>query len=252
MFVDFNPKKNSFFVVSSRVAHFSQLSTRWILRTLKETRSYAGGVILDIGCGDRPYEKIFSSEKYIGAEWPQSQHSNTKPDVFMDALDLPFKTGSFDTVVCTEVLEHLPNAGPALQEISRVLKRDGHFILSVPFFYLIHESPHDYYRYTSFGLRKLLEDSHFTVVRMDPRGGGLTVAVDCVSRMLSMYVSWLLKKLHFPEKLISPIRYGLFAYPQILFARALFFCYDHFPRLAALLDNAERTTLGYVAVAKRK
>jgi SAM-dependent methyltransferase len=89
-----------------------------------------------------------------------------KPDVVADAHALPFPDASFELVLCTEVLEHLVNPPQAIAEMYRVLTPGGTLILTTRFVYPLHDAPHDYFRFTRFGLEKLLE--HWSDVSITP------------------------------------------------------------------------------------
>jgi len=108
-----------------------------ILTSLLKAKVYAKGILLDLGCGGKPYEIIFSDivEEYIGIDLPPTKTSNKqikKPDVYGSALKLPFKSESFDTILCTQVLEHVPEPKKLLEEAFRVLKGDGYLIMTAP------------------------------------------------------------------------------------------------------------------------
>ena len=91
-------------------------------------------------------------------------HTNEQVDVFFDGTHFPFENGHFDSVLTSQVLEHVFTPDEFLQEIHRVLKPDGRLLLTVPFVWDEHEQPYDYARYSSFGLRHLLEKNGFTIV----------------------------------------------------------------------------------------
>ncbi len=76
----------------------------------------------------------------------------------------------FDCAICLEVLEHVSNPFIAVAQISRLLKTDGLLILSVPHLSRVHEAPHDYFRYTQYGIRSILESNGFEVLEMKPTG----------------------------------------------------------------------------------
>ncbi|MFC1584243.1 class I SAM-dependent methyltransferase [Fibrobacterota bacterium] len=252
MFIYYNRKNDTYKVIPKRVAASSQLSTEWLLRSLLMARKWSRGVLLDIGCGDKPYRDLFEARRYIGGDWPDSPHASEGIDVFMDASILPFKSSSFHTVIFTEVLEHLADPHRALREISRVMKSDGKVILSVPFVHWIHESPHDYYRYTEYGLKRVLEENGLEVIEQHNRGGALTVALDISGRAVSMLLSQVLKKLGVSRALIQMTQRVMVAWPQLLYAKAFFILYHWLPRLAGFLDPSVRLTLGYVIVARRR
>jgi SAM-dependent methyltransferase len=93
-------------------------------------------------------------------------------DLIADIQDLhALSSNSFDTVLCSQVLEHVPRPWDALSEIARVLRPDGRLLLTVPHLSMIHEAPHDYYRYTQYGLRSLCVSNGLTVETIQPTGG---------------------------------------------------------------------------------
>jgi SAM-dependent methyltransferase len=128
---------------------------------------YARGVMLDVGCGQRPYQQLSSSHvtAQFGVDYPVDDAVEPAVDVQGDALALPIASESVDTVLYTELLEHLPLPLDAMRELSRVLKPGGHVILTTPLFWHIHEEPRDYYRFTRYGLEFLLNASGFEVVQ---------------------------------------------------------------------------------------
>jgi len=124
------------------------------------------GKILDVGCGSKPYQGLFTSvSEYIGLEYDTPQNRVAKrADYFYDGNIFPFEDTSYDGVICNQVLEHVFNPDQFLHEILRVLKPGGDLLLTVPFVWDEHEQPWDYARYSSFGLKSLLERNGFVVV----------------------------------------------------------------------------------------
>ena len=124
------------------------------------------GEILDFGCGNKPYEHLFINAKtYVGVDIKKSghDHKNSKVDKFYDGKNLPFPDNSFDSVVSFEVFEHIFNIDEILSEIHRVLKPDGKLLITIPFAWDEHEAPFDYARYTSFGIKNILEKNLFEI-----------------------------------------------------------------------------------------
>lgn len=138
-----------------------------LYKNIKKLSLSIKGRVLDVGCGRKPYKNIFSFSEYIGIDVQQSGHSheNENIDIIYDGDKIPFSDCSFDSVISNQVLEHVFNPDEYLLEINRVLKKDGFFLISVPFIWDEHEQPFDYSRYSSFGLRYLLEKSGFKVIR---------------------------------------------------------------------------------------
>jgi SAM-dependent methyltransferase len=124
------------------------------------------GRMLDVGCGTKPYRELFSSTSdYVGLEIDTPENRVAKrADFFYDGNTFPFEDASYDGVICNQVLEHVFNPDQFLLEILRVLKPGGDLLLTVPFVWDEHEQPWDYARYSSFGLRSLLERNGFVVV----------------------------------------------------------------------------------------
>lgn len=123
------------------------------------------GKTLDVGCGSKPYMHLYHSEEYVGLEidTPQNRASN-KGDYFYDGKQFPFDNGTFDSLVANEVLEHVFNPDQFLGEVFRVLKPGGVTLLTLPFVWDEHEQPYDFARYSSFGIKALLEKHGFIVV----------------------------------------------------------------------------------------
>jgi len=137
-----------------------------IYTNIKAFSKNVKGITLDIGCGTKPYEKLFFSEKYIGMDVRTSghDHANSVIDVFYDGIEIPFENGYFDSVVCFEVLEHVFNPDIFLKEANRVLKPGGIAVFTVPFMWDEHEQPYDFARYSSFGLNHLFLKAGFKVI----------------------------------------------------------------------------------------
>ena len=152
-----------------------------IVLALRELRHRVKpGLILDIGCGMKPYESLLntSGSKYYGTDYPitmeGSYGDSTRADFFSDSMVLPFREGTFDTVISTQMLEHVRKPEVVVYEMSRVLKPDGILILSAPMTWPLHEEPYDFYRYTLHGLRHLLEEADFEILDEVRRGNNLT------------------------------------------------------------------------------
>ena len=138
-----------------------RLARRYLDDAVKARAHYARGWMLDVGCGYQPYRRLFSHvDRYVGLDTPGSGVL----DVSGDALALPFRAGAFDTVLCNQVLEHVPEPAQLLREVGRVLKPAGTLLLTAPQTWGLHHEPHDFYRYTKYGLRYLAESNGLQVV----------------------------------------------------------------------------------------
>ncbi len=141
------------------------------------------GHLLDVGCGSKPYRNLFGAEGgYVGLEvdTPESRATNCA-DYFYDGLVFPFNEESFDGVISNQVLEHVFNPDEFLKEIFRVLKPEGKLLLSVPFVWDEHLQPMDYARYSSFGLRSLLEKNGFVVEELHKMNADVRVIFQLIN-----------------------------------------------------------------------
>jgi SAM-dependent methyltransferase len=110
----------------------------------------SAGRTLDLGSQNGPYAAHFPRRVAVDLHPAAGIHLRG------DAHALPLLTSSFDVVLCTEVLEHLPEPQQAIDEMFRVLKPGGQLLLTTRFLFPIHDAPHDYFRFTKYGLRYLL------------------------------------------------------------------------------------------------
>ncbi len=140
--------------------------------------TYGRGRLLDVGCGERPYATLPSAvSEWVGFDDP----SNAGADVRGRAESLPFDDGSFDTVMCTQVIEHVPEPRAVLAECARVLRPGGILIVSAPQYWEVHEAPHDYYRFTPIGLMHLIEGCRLTVLESLREGTGVAVGAQALN-----------------------------------------------------------------------
>ena len=134
---------------------------------IKELAPKLSGMILDFGCGAKPYRDLFiNCDKYIGLDIETSGHDHKEEfiDVYYDGNTIPFKDEHFDNIFSSEVYEHVVNIDDILQELYRVLKKDGLMLVTVPFVWNEHETPYDFHRYTGYGIKELLEKHGFEVI----------------------------------------------------------------------------------------
>ena len=137
------------------------------------------GVLYDLGAGEAPYREFFRQhvQRYVAVDWSSSQHP-VQPDVVADLnAPLPVPGEVADTVVAFSVLEHLHAPQTMLQEAFRILRGGGAIVLQVPWQWSIHEAPHDYFRYTPYALRRMLEQAGFSEISVHPQAGLFTTIV---------------------------------------------------------------------------
>ncbi|HEY7291813.1 MAG TPA: methyltransferase domain-containing protein [Vicinamibacterales bacterium] len=162
---------------------------RKLLRdAVREFGARLDGRMLDVGCGSQQYRKFVGCREYVGVEWTVEK----RPPVVADVTRIPFGDSAFDSALCTEVLEHLPEPGRCLDEIRRVVKPGGAVFFTVPMTMYTHSEPYDFYRYTEFGLRYLLDKHGFEIVELRRLGGvasvmaahGISLGCDAVANRL--------------------------------------------------------------------
>jgi SAM-dependent methyltransferase len=144
-----------------------------------------GQLVLDAGSGRAPYRDLFAHARYETADFMAVEGKRyAEQDYVCDLAAIPVEDGRFDHVLLTQVLEHIPEPGRVLAELHRVLRPGGTLWLTAPLFYAEHERPYDFFRYTQFGLRHLLEGAGFEVWEIDWMEGYLGT-LSYQARMLS-------------------------------------------------------------------
>lgn len=169
-----------------------------IFKAVSEACSSFYGRVLDSGCGSMPYKQfILSNSKvtdYVGLDIASGlNYEDVKPDVLWDGSVMPFEDESFDVVISTEVLEHVPNPDSYLREVKRVLKPGGMFFFTVPFLMSLHEVPNDYYRYTPYALEMIFKRNGFSTITIKPMGGYNAAMAQMLGLWVNMYL-WGKKK----------------------------------------------------------
>ena len=150
--------------------------------------TYARGRLADLGCGTVPLYAAYRDhvEEVICVDWPQSPHRVSHVDVTADLnRPLPFADSQFDTLVLSDVLEHVAEPNLLWAEMARVLRPGGYLLLNVPFLYGVHEAPHDYYRYTRHALARFAAACGLETVLLEPVGGSVAVLSDLTAKHLA-------------------------------------------------------------------
>jgi SAM-dependent methyltransferase len=133
------------------------------------------GVLLDVGCGTKPYRSLFVVDEYIGLDIDSERTRKLGiADKFYDGKAFPFQDQEFDAILCNQVLEHVFNPDEFLAEINRVMKPSAKMLMTVPFVWDEHEQPYDYARYSSYGLKALLERNGFRVLQHEKLGADIS------------------------------------------------------------------------------
>jgi SAM-dependent methyltransferase len=163
----------------------------------RHLRSNARGRLVDLGCGTVPLYPAYRDlvSEIVCVDWGGSRHGASHLDVEHDLnRPLPFPEARFDTVVLSDVLEHIARPEALLAEIRRVLAPGGRLLMNVPFLYWLHEQPHDYYRFTEHALRLLIANAGLSLLLLESFGGAPQILADVTSKHLQ-YVPVLGKSL---------------------------------------------------------
>jgi SAM-dependent methyltransferase len=125
-------------------------------------------MVLDVGAGGMPYRDLFPHVgSYVAMDIPPSPNM----DVYGDGMALPFRDATFDSVLCNEVLEHVPEPASLMGEVARVLRPGGVLLLSTPQTWGLHAEPYDFYRYTKYGLDYLSRKAGLEVIEITATSG---------------------------------------------------------------------------------
>jgi SAM-dependent methyltransferase len=151
-------------------------------------KQHCRGNLLDLGCGKAPlyllYQHLATSITCV--DWGASPHDVSHADLLCDLNEpIPLDNDSFDTIILSDVLEHIYRPQQLLSEVARMLRPGGKLILNVPFMYWLHEQPHDYYRYTRFALERMVQEAGLSVALLSEIGGAREVLVDVFSKTVT-------------------------------------------------------------------
>ncbi|HKV52111.1 MAG TPA: class I SAM-dependent methyltransferase [Gemmatimonadaceae bacterium] len=135
--------------------------------------TYARGDLLDLGCGEAPLYGVYRAlvRTITCVDWAGSLHAISHADLLADLNEMcPLPDETFDTILCTDVIEHLKHPGGLFMDASRMLKSGGHLIVGTPYLYPLHELPHDYFRCSASALEMMAGEARLEVVELRPYG----------------------------------------------------------------------------------
>ncbi len=208
-----------------------------------QAETAAGARLLDAGSGEGQFAHYFTHTNYTGVDLAVGDKNwdYTGLDALGDLRALPFCDNTFDAAVCIQTMEHVDEPFQVTDEIARVLKPGGRYYVSAPMSWHQHQKPHDFFRYTSFGFRHLLEKSGLKVIDIRPWGGYF------------WFLSFNLQLLHtilFPKPKNKWLR--ILQLPFELTVQVIFFII--IPLIFYYLDALDKTkdyTLGWSCVAEK-
>lgn len=146
--------------------------------------AHASGRLLDLGCGKAPLFAAYAPcvAEVVCVDWAPGEYVDLTCDL---SQPLPFEGNRFDTIILSDVLEHMPDPALLWREMARVLAPGGKIIMNVPFYYSVHAHPHDYYRYTNFALERFVRINGLELVHIAPIGGIVEIMADLIAKALS-------------------------------------------------------------------
>ena len=173
-------------------------------------REHAEGLLLDLGCGNVPLYEVYKPyvSDNVCVDWLNSSRDNPYIDYQFDLNHcIPLESSKFDTIIATDVLEHIREPDLLWSEMSRLLKPGGKLILGVPFLYWIHEEPHDYYRYTKYRLICFCTTHHLEVVTLYSYGGPCEVLRDILAKQADSATRLIRAAFHINSLILRTIFY---------------------------------------------
>ncbi|HNQ69105.1 MAG TPA: class I SAM-dependent methyltransferase [Bacteroidales bacterium] len=135
---------------------------RRLYKQIKLNAHFIKGKVLDYGCGISPYKNLFNYDEYIRAD---IENKDDRTIVLIDDLKNIYKNDYFDSILCTEVLEHVENYSNVVDEFKILLKPNGYLLLTTPFVWPVHGHPQDYRRFTQNGIEKMLSEKGFKILK---------------------------------------------------------------------------------------
>jgi len=209
-----------------------------------------GARVLDVGAGSCPYRDLFAhcdyrTQDFAGLQDEQLRHgSYGQVDYICDATEIPVADGSFDVILCTEVIEHVPEPVAVVKEFARILKPGGRLILTAPLGSGIHQEPYHFYGgYTPYWYEKFLDEAGFRDISVKANAGSFKAFSQESIRFVQMTRPHAMKAPMLMRLLWAPLWLLLL---MVLAGLVPIMCHvlDRF-------DREQRFTIGYHVTAKR-
>lgn len=182
-------------LASRPVALSSVFSTILLAEAIQRVLPESADVVVDVGGGEAPYAGEIQSRMHLAVDFRAPDLTLASHQLVGDASRLPVGDGVADLVLCTEVVEHVPDDRALYAELRRIVAGWGTLVLSAPFVHALHESPHDYRRPTSIGLAYGLASAGFEVIAIAAVGATSDVLFDLLVRSAGPKVSAVARRL---------------------------------------------------------
>jgi len=222
---------------------------RWHITRFVESvaqRVSAGTLLLDAGAGECAYKRFFPHCRYVAMDLAigETEWNYENVNAFGRLDRLPLADGCLDAILCTQVLEHLEWPRESVREFHRVLKPGGVLYLTAPMAHSEHQAPHDYFRYTSFGLRSICSDAGFESLQIAPFGGLPARFAYELPRIMALFPGSGVKsgRVRIGGLLLLPARVAVFLAVRLL--QRLFLWADRF-------DRARNDPFGWSLIARK-
>lgn len=211
-----------------------------------------GSKILDIGAGGCPHREKFNHCEYHTQDFVQlsdaqiqNQEGYGKIDFVSDVLEIPVSDKSYDVILCTEVIEHVPDPISTIKEISRILKPGGTLLITAPLQSGLHQEPYHFYGgYTKYWYKKFLTENNFSDLNIEANGTLHTTYFALGSTIFKSFLEVLVEKKNLLNKIVALISLIIFS-PIFLILNPIF-CF-----LWENIYQQQGFTAGYHVSAKK-
>ena len=211
-----------------------------------------GSKVLDVGAGGCPHRKLFNHCEYFTQDFVQlsdvqiqNQAGYGKIDFVSDILNIPVPDKSYDVILCTEVIEHIPDPISAIKEISRILKTDGTLLITAPLQSGLHQEPYHFYGgYTKYWYQKFLTENNFSDINIEPNGSLYTTYFSLGLTTFKSFLEIMVEDKNLIRKLIA-------IFSLIIFSPILLILNPIFSFLWESIFHRQGFTAGYHVSAKK-
>jgi ubiquinone/menaquinone biosynthesis C-methylase UbiE len=223
---------------------------KWMIKQANNIPN--GSKVLDVGAGGCPHRKLFSHCEYFSQDFVQlsgvqiqNQLGYGKIDFVSDILNIPVPDKSYDVILCTEVIEHIPDPISAIKEISRILKPGGTLLITAPLQSGLHQEPYHFYGgYTKYWYQKFLTENNFSDINIEPNGSLYTTYFSLGLTIIKSFLEVMVEDKNLLRKLIAFISFIIFS-PILLILNPIF-CF-----LWESIYQQKGFTAGYHVSAKK-